>query len=60
MFQDASPDAELRLIDFGSGTLGAPYLGTGDPEHHTTFAGVRWQCGATTSDLVQPKDSRSV
>lgn len=41
MFQDPTPNAELRLIDFGSGTMDkTPKVGAnGEPEMHTTFAG---------------------
>jgi calcium-dependent protein kinase len=35
MFQDTSPQADLRLIDFGSGTMDSPER----VERHTTFAG---------------------
>lgn len=44
MFQDPTPQAEIRLIDFGSGTMDAPPPpgtngGGGEPRTHTTFAG---------------------
>lgn len=40
MFQDPTPQAELRLIDFGSGTMDrTSKTETGDPLMHTTFAG---------------------
>lgn len=40
MFQDSAPGAELRLIDFGSGTIKYDYVANNVPEDiHTTFAG---------------------
>jgi serine/threonine protein kinase len=39
MFQDPTPQAELRLIDFGSGTIDPPRPAGEDPLVHTTFAG---------------------
>jgi len=39
MFQDPTPMAELRLIDFGSGTMGSSPMSDGELEQHTTFAG---------------------
>jgi serine/threonine protein kinase len=40
MFQDPTPQAELRLIDFGSGTMDrSSKTEAGDPLMHTTFAG---------------------
>lgn len=40
MFQDPTPNAELRLIDFGSGTMDKPRGTDGtEAEMHTTFAG---------------------
>ena len=40
MFQDPTPQADIRLIDFGSGTMDTPAASSGDePKMHTTFAG---------------------
>jgi len=39
MFEDPAPRAELRLIDFGSGTMDKPLENGSEPEMHTTFAG---------------------
>lgn len=39
MFQDPTPNAELRLIDFGSGTMDSPQPHGSEPPIHTTFAG---------------------
>eukprot|EP00977_Amphora_coffeiformis_P008034 scaffold1803_cov92-Amphora_coffeaeformis.AAC.57 len=39
MFQDPTPQAEIRLIDFGSGTMDTPIANDEEPKIHTTFAG---------------------
>lgn len=40
MFQDPTLQAEIRLIDFGSGTMDTPAASNdGEPKIHTTFAG---------------------
>ena len=39
MFQDPTPQAELRLIDYGSGTMDPPLAHGEEPITHTTFAG---------------------
>lgn len=39
MFQDPTPQAEIRLIDFGSGTMDTPRTKGEEPKIHTTFAG---------------------
>jgi serine/threonine protein kinase len=39
MFQDPTPQAEIRLIDFGSGTMDPPRVDGEEPIIHQTFAG---------------------